>query len=67
MLLDVRCAKERSDRTHSHFEIMAMTRELEAIIASGIEESKIADEAKRQGMITMRQDGILKAWLVWSV
>ena len=38
-----------------------MTPELEAIISSGIEEGKITDEAKRQGMVTMRQDGILKA------
>lgn len=43
------------------FEVMTMTRELEEIIASGVEEGKILDEARRQGMITMRQDGILKA------
>ncbi len=43
------------------FEVMTMTRELENVIASGVEEGKIVDEARRQGMITMRQDGILKA------
>ncbi len=43
------------------FEVMAMTRELESIISSGVEEGKLIDEGKRQGMITMRQDGILKA------
>jgi type IV pilus assembly protein PilB len=43
------------------FEVMTMTRELEAIISSGIEEGKVIDEAKRQGMVTMRQDGISKA------
>ncbi len=43
------------------FEVLAMTRELEDIIASGVSEGKIVDEAKRQGMITLRQDGILKA------
>lgn len=42
------------------FEMLAMTRELESIILKGPSESLIADEAKRQGMITMKQDGILK-------
>ena len=43
------------------FEVLAMTRELENIISAGVSEGKIIDEAKRQGMITLRQDGILKA------
>jgi len=38
-----------------------MTRELERIILTGPTEEKIAEEAKRQGMLTMRQDGVLKA------
>ena len=38
-----------------------MTRELEAIINVSPVEGKIRDEAKRQGMLTMRQDGIIKA------
>lgn len=42
------------------FEVLMMTPELEKIILSGPSEAKIAEEAKRQGMITMRQDGILK-------
>ncbi len=42
------------------FEVLAMTKELEKIILEGPSESKIAAEAVRQGMITMRQDGILK-------
>lgn len=43
------------------FEGFAMTRELEDIVNSSPTEGKIADEAKRQGMVTLRQDGILKA------
>ncbi|MBU6415277.1 GspE/PulE family protein, partial [Patescibacteria group bacterium] len=42
------------------FEVLAMTKELEKIILEGPSESKIASEAVRQNMITMRQDGILK-------
>ncbi|MDP2650695.1 MAG: ATPase, T2SS/T4P/T4SS family [bacterium] len=43
------------------FEAFSMTRELEEIIQSSPTEGKIRDEARRQGMVTMRQDGILKA------
>ncbi len=43
------------------FEAFSMTRELEEIIQSSLTEGKIRDEARRQGMVTMRQDGILKA------
>jgi len=42
------------------FEILEMTEQLNGIIAEGIVISKIQEEAKRQGMITMKQDGILK-------
>ena len=43
------------------FEILEMTRELADIIAAGAGENKIVEEAKRQGMVTLRQDGLLKA------
>jgi type IV pilus assembly protein PilB len=43
------------------FEILEMTPELEEIINTGPTESRILQEAKRQGMISLRQDGILKA------
>ena len=43
------------------FEILKMTPELEKIINSGPTEGKILEEAKRQGIISLRQDGILKA------
>ena len=42
------------------FEILEMTPQLEEIIIGGPTESKIMVEAKRQGMVTMFQDGILK-------
>jgi len=43
------------------FEILIMTRELEEIINTSPTEHRILEEAKRQGMINLRQDGILKA------
>jgi len=42
------------------FEVLEMTKNLEEIILKEPSEAKILEEAKRQGMITMRQDGILK-------
>ena len=43
------------------FEAFKMTPQLQEIINSGAGELKILEEARRQGMLTMRQDGILKA------
>ncbi len=43
------------------FEILEMTPALADIISAGPTENKIIDEAKRQGMRTLRQDGLLKA------
>ena len=42
------------------FEIMKMTFELEQIILSQPSQEKLLAEAKRQGMITLQQDGIIK-------
>lgn len=42
-------------------EILRMTRELEKIILEGLSEAKLREEASRQGMITIRQEGVLKA------
>lgn len=43
------------------FEVLAVTKELEDIIlAAETSESRIEKEAERQGMITLKQDGILK-------
>ena len=43
------------------FEIFEMTSQLGEIISGDLSEAKIIEEANRQGMITLRQDGILKA------
>jgi type II secretory ATPase GspE/PulE/Tfp pilus assembly ATPase PilB-like protein len=44
------------------YEIFTMTKEIEAEVLSGkVSEYAIADLAKKQGMVTMAQDGILKA------
>jgi type IV pilus assembly protein PilB len=43
------------------FEILVMTPELEEIVNTNPTEHKILEEARRQGMISLRQDGILKA------
>lgn len=42
-------------------EIFKMTEELGDIISAGFTEGKLLSEAKRQGMMTLRQDGVLKA------
>ena len=42
-------------------EVMQMTPAIEEIVAGGPTIQKILAEAKKQGMITMRQDGVLKA------
>jgi type II secretory ATPase GspE/PulE/Tfp pilus assembly ATPase PilB-like protein len=46
----------------SIYEAFAMTPELEDIVNNGPTVQKIVKEAKRQGMLTLRQDGILKAF-----
>ncbi len=43
------------------FEALAMTDELSDLILEGVTEKGIAQEMVRQGMLTMKQDGILKA------
>ncbi len=42
------------------FEAMMMTQELKRIVIEGFTEEKIMKEAVRQGMVTMKQDGIIK-------
>src|SRR3989344_2878221 len=42
------------------FEVVEMTPDLEKIILEGFSEAKIEAESRRQGMVTMRQDGIFK-------
>jgi len=43
------------------FEVLKMTPELERIIIEDYSTANIAAETKKQGMITMRQDGLIKA------
>lgn len=43
------------------FEVFGMNQKIEALVISNATTSKIQDEAISQGMITMRQDGFLKA------
>jgi type IV pilus assembly protein PilB len=43
------------------FEAFAITKEIEDIVSSGVTTQKITAQAKKQGMITLRQDGIVKA------
>lgn len=57
------CAKCNNKGTKGRiavFEVLEMTPQLEEIIITGPTESKILAEAKRQGMIKMFEDGILK-------
>ena len=42
------------------FEILSMTDSLSNVILKQPSEIKITQEARKQGMITMKQDGILK-------
>jgi len=55
-----RCKNQGYKGRVALFEILEMTPQLADIILKEISESKIKQEALRQGMITMRQDGILK-------
>ncbi|MDO8424537.1 MAG: GspE/PulE family protein [bacterium] len=43
------------------FEVLSMTDALSNIVLTDPSEFKISEEAKKQGMLTMKQDGILKA------
>lgn len=53
------CPKGTRGRT-GVFEVFSMTPELEKIILSGASETKLLEETRRQEMITMRQDGMVK-------
>ncbi len=43
------------------YEVLRMTPELQEVISSGATEAKLFSAAKKQGMVTLRQDGVLKA------
>ncbi len=54
------CHKEGFSGRIALFEVLEMTPELGEIILKEPSEAKILKEAERQGMITMKQDGLLK-------
>ncbi len=54
------CGNKGTQGRIAIFEMVKMTPQLEEIIVSNPTEGKISEEANRQGMITMKQDGILK-------
>lgn len=43
------------------YEMLTMTDSLAHLIATDLSESRIKDEAQKQGMVSLRQDGLLKA------
>jgi len=55
-----RCANKGTKGREGIFEALIMTRQLEEIIITAPSEGDIEEEARRQGMITLKQDGILK-------
>ena len=55
------CANKGTKGRIALFEILMMTPQLEALIIETLSETKIKEEAQRQGMITMKQDGVTKA------
>lgn len=57
------CKNSGSSGRVGIYEILAITPEIEDRMSAKITEGDIAEEAQRQGMITMKQDGILKALL----
>jgi len=56
-----KCANTGFSGRIALFEVLSMTNQLAEIILKEPSELRIQEEAKRQGMITMKQDGILKA------
>lgn len=55
------CAYKGTKGRIALFEMLTMTPQLETLIAETLSEAKIKEEAQRQGMITMKQDGVIKA------
>lgn len=55
------CGRKGTKGRVAIYEALEMTPLLEELIMKDPNETKIAEEAKRQGMVTMRQDGVLKA------
>lgn len=56
-----KCNRQGFSARVAIFETMEMTPELSELILKDLSEPKLLEEGKRQGMISMRQDGVLKA------
>ena len=56
-----KCGNKGTKGRVAIYEMLAITPQLERIIISGLTEEKLREEAKRQTMVTMRQDGFIKA------
>jgi len=56
----IKCGKEGYYERVALFEVLSMTDELANISLKEPSDTEIGKEAKRQGMMTMKQDGILK-------
>ncbi len=54
------CAKEGFSGRIGIFEVLEITPEIESVILKEPSETKIREEAKKQKILTMRQDGFLK-------
>ncbi len=54
------CAGKGTKGRIAIYEALHMTPQLDRIIIEGVTETKILEESRRQGMLTMRQDGFLK-------
>ena len=55
------CNKSGTSGRIGVYEVLSMTSGIEEIMTSKITDTDIAKEATKQGMLTMKQDGILKA------
>jgi type IV pilus assembly protein PilB len=54
------CSQKGTKDRMAVYEVLKMTPQLEKIVIEGPTEAKIKEEARRQGMITLEQDGIIK-------
>lgn len=56
-----KCGRKGTSGRLGVFEILVMTKELKKIVYEDPRDTSISEEARRQGMLTLRQDGIIKA------
>jgi len=56
-----KCAEKGTKGRIGIYESLAMTKELEKIVINGCSKTEVSNEAMRQGMVTLKQDGVMKA------